>query len=306
MMNALESSEPIRRYLPLLWEREEAAIAAAQSLYRGPKEMPLAVKQEQNWAVDTFLATLLRQNPKKPKYLRYQRQAVITAAIHAIHQLENQPNLLLTYVMVSLFPALYVADPKLAETLCHTLVVLYHKEAFFLAPKPQVYWLEWTFRHALLTQHPQDLTVLWQQLDADDPIAREAARCALQWLRAVHATQHLLFGLHYVKDHALRMNVVGMLEEIAEPQVLMALARLHRETAETDWPLSRRIARAVHIIAQQNAAPNPLTLLRPADPPDSFADLLHPAISGAYGGKETSRTSLLRSADEPSDREKSL
>src|SRR5579875_2179985 len=75
---------------------------------------------------------------------------------------------------------------------------------------------------------------------------------------------------------------------------------------ETDWPLSRRIARAVHIIAQQNAAPNPLTLLRPADPPDPFADLLHPAISGAYGGKETSRTSLLRSADEPSDREKSL
>jgi len=294
----------IKPALSLLWGDEENMLTVAKILYRSPREVPLALEGEQNWAVQTFLTFLQQEAPQKPKD-NLRRWEVVTSAItRTIIQAESNSSSLLLSLMVTLFPALYVADPKLAETLCQALVMLYHKEAFFLSPKPQVYWLEWTFRHALLTQHPQDLTVLWQLLDADDPIAREAARCALQWLRAVHATTHLLFGLYYVKNHALRMNVVSMLEEIAEPQVLMALARLHRETAETDWPLSRRIARAVHIIAQQNATPNPLTLLRPADPPDSFADLLHPAISGTDGGKEASRTELLRSAIEPSGNEK--
>ncbi|CEK16397.1 hypothetical protein [Chthonomonas calidirosea] len=303
-MRANAPSDPVRRYLPLLWEREERAFAVAQNLYRAPNEIPFAVQQEQDWAVHTFLDTLFQRNPQKPKYPRYQRQAVITAVIHTILLIGNRPNL--TYMMVTLFPAMYVADSQLAEALCRTLVMLYHKEALFLSPKPQIYWFEWTFQRALQTQHPQDLIVLWQMLGADDPITRQAAHCALQWLRTVHATAHLLFGLHYVKDHALRMILVNMLEEIAEPQVLITLARLHRETAETDWPLSRRIARAVHTIAQQNAAPNPLTLLRPADPPASFADLLQPAIAVNTAVTEASRTELLRSAGEPSNRKRGL
>ena len=66
-----------------------------------------------------------------------------------------------------------------------------------------------------------------------------------------------------------------------EPSAIPSLTRLHRETATTDWTLSRQIARAIRVIEKQNAGGNHRTLLRPAiTPPVQDTYLMRP-VPGA-------------------------
>lgn len=258
------------------WGTGYQARAAAQTLYQVLLPCPFPLDSEREWAIATFLNAIVSESPTCPKTVALQRLVLIHAMVRTLHLAQTERPLCPSRLTVALWPLTTLPSPESARALCDLLVFLYHRSVLFTYPKPQVYWLEQVFQKALCAQKAPHLLPFWQLINTADPLAREAFYHALNWLRAGHAVAHLLFGLQTLADHALRMTLVNLLEEIAEPQSLLPLVRLHKETAETDWPLSRRIARAVQLIAHQNASPNPTTLLRPAARPEYWDHLLQP------------------------------
>ena len=87
---------------------------------------------------------------------------------------------------------------------------------------------------------------------------------------------------------------MDILEQIGEPSALPALMRLKKQTAQTDWPLSRHIGRAIKIIERHDRNLNYTNLLRSSEaPPVNPAELLRPA-SAAQSDAERNRSELLR------------
>lgn len=144
--------------------------------------------------------------------------------------------------------------------------------------KPQLWILRASLAQTLAVLPTDTMQPFWDGLQSRNPMMQRAMTLGLEFLRTAHAVPHLLYGLEYTHIHATRAAIVDCLEEIADPHTLSTLARLRRETAGSDWTLSRQIARTMRVIEQQNPGAHVRTLLRPSDtPPDYDSLLLRPA-----------------------------
>lgn len=161
----------------------------------------------------------------------------------------------------------------------------------YLSP-PQLLTIEKVLALTVAALPPDEMTVFWQGLKSEDGMRRSAMLLGLRYLRSAHSVPHLLHGLEHLADHAARAAIVDCLEQIGEASALDTMARLRRETAETDWTLSRHIARAIRVIEQQNQGRLHQTLLRPASAPREAERLLRPASLG-----EPDIDALLRAAE---------
>ena len=145
--------------------------------------------------------------------------------------------------------------------------------------KPQLWTLRTALAQTLAALPPDTLGPFWDGLQSRNPMMQRAMSLGLEFLRSAHAVPHLLHGLEQARDHATRAAIVEALEQVADPHALSALARLRRETAGSDWTLSRQIARTIRVIEQQNPGAHVRVLLRPSDtPPDYDSLLLRPAL----------------------------
>lgn len=139
-----------------------------------------------------------------------------------------------------------------------------------------------TLINALMALPPDALDVFWELLQSENAVIRSAMLPVLERFTASHAIGHLLTGLRRSRAHPLRMTIVELLEQIAEPDSIPVLREVQRQSAYTDWPLSRRIARALHVIERQNRHTQQRTLLRASDMPLQTDTLLRTS-----GGAET-------------------
>ncbi len=125
---------------------------------------------------------------------------------------------------------------------------------------------------------PDDLGFFWKTLREGDPMHRHAMLHGFAFFRSSHAVPHLLEGFARSPEHAIRAAIVDCLEQIGVPEALPTLIELKRETAYTDWTLSRHIARAIRVIEMHNRDHLHRQLLRPTStPPEDRRGLLHPA-----------------------------
>lgn len=144
--------------------------------------------------------------------------------------------------------------------------------------KSQLWILRTALARTLAAQPVETMQPFWDGLQSRDPMMQRAMSLGLEFFRTTHALPHLLHGLETAHQHATRAAIVDCLEQIADPHTLSALARIRRETAATDWTLSRQIARTIRVIEQQNRTAQVRTLLRASDtPPDYDSLLLRPA-----------------------------
>lgn len=162
--------------------------------------------------------------------------------------------------------------------------------------KPQLWILRTALARTLAALPPDTLGPFWDGLQSRDPMMQRAMSLGLEFLRSAHAVPHLLHGLQHTRDHATRAAIVEALEQIADPHALSALARLRRETAGSDWTLSRQIARTIRVIEQQNPGAHVRILLRPSDTPPDYDSLLLRPVSNAPADPQSSpdHNALLR------------
>ena len=165
--------------------------------------------------------------------------------------------------------------------------------------KPQLWILRTALAQTLAALPPDTLGPFWDGLQSQDTMMQRAMTLGLEFLKSAHAVPHLLVGLDRTRDHAVRASIVECLEQIGDPHALPTLARVRRETAGTDWTLSRQIARAIRVIEQQNPGAQVRVLLRPSDTPPDYDDLLLRPAANAPEDTATppDRAALLRPAD---------
>jgi hypothetical protein len=117
----------------------------------------------------------------------------------------------------------------------------------------------------------------WERLTSEDRNMRQAMRQGLEYLRSEHALPHLLRGLEILSDHEIRSAIVDCLEQIGDARAIPLMTRLQRETAYTDWTLSRHIARVLRVIEIRNRSNPHRFLLRPSSIQNDPNSLLRPA-----------------------------
>ena len=162
--------------------------------------------------------------------------------------------------------------------------------------KPQLWILRTALGRTLAALPVETMQPFWDGLQSRDPMMQRAMNLGLEMLREAHSLPHLLHGLEATQQHSTRTAIVNSLEQIGDPHSLGVLTRVRRETATSDWTLSRQIARTIRIIEQQNRGAQVRTLLRPSDtPPDYDSQLLRPA-ENADSLTPTDQEALLRPA----------
>jgi hypothetical protein len=175
------------------------------------------------------------------------------------------------------------------EELCLWLLD-YHRGRFAELPLPVRNAIADGVSGALAHLPAGSLRPFWDRLSGADALARNAMLIGLDAICAAHASAHLLAGIEQCTDHRTRSLIVDCLEEVGDPEAIPGLARLHRETAQSDWTLSRKIDRAIRAIDHRNLGGDGRTLLRPtglledgdlvrpaSDADSSDKELLHPA-----------------------------
>lgn len=206
------------------------------------------------------------------------------------------------YLTVALRPVRRLRAGSLTPILCTALCDyqrgLWHPHL----TKSQLNTLLTALRKTLAALPPEQMHAFWEGLQNPDPMVHSAMLLGLELLSSTHSVPHLLNGLEQSKDHAIRSAIINRLEKIADPRALAPLMRLRRETAQTDWPLSRDIARAIRVIEHQNRNQSFRTLLRPAAAsPESAHSLLRPAQDTAPNARrQQDRRDLLR-PEEPEE-----
>ncbi len=138
---------------------------------------------------------------------------------------------------------------------------------------------------------PDDLGFFWKTLREGDTMHRHAMLHGFSFLRSSHSVPHLLEGFRRSPEHTIRAAIVDCLEQIGVPEALPMLIELKRETAYTDWTLSRHIARAIRVIEMHNRNHIQQQLLRPTSPPpQDDRGLLRPALDNEIEQKELLRS----------------
>ena len=203
---------------------------------------------------------------------------------------------------VALRPIRILHLGELTEDVCQTLYDFYRGRWTAKLSRPDHYTIQTAIATTLVAIPPHQLAPFWNHLQKGKPLMQRAMRPGLEYLRAGHAVSSLLCGLTICTDHALQGAIVDCLEQIASPECLPILHRLRRETATTDWTLSRHLARAIAVIERQNIGQYARILLRPTTAlPEDPESLLRPFSEDAR--REWERQTLLRlqTAETPQD-----
>ncbi len=228
----------------------------------------------------TFLWQLLvRRAPNMPMTFAARYRALVAAVwalLRAVRETPAEP-FVEEFLAVALRPVRRLGIGTLTPEICTTLYD-YHRGVW--APhltRPQLHVIENALSLTIASLPPEALLAFWNNLQSSDPMMHGAMLLGLKSLRSAHAVAHLLHGLEHSSDHGTRSVIVDCLEQIGEPAAIAPLARLRRETANTDWTLSRQIARAIRAIEGQNRNQQHRTLLRPVYASlDSDDSLLRP------------------------------
>ena len=282
--------------LPLLWsERLSLALETAGALYTPDDDARLAHQETEEKVILHFWRLLIKAAPRLPE-LPEARYRIVVQTIQRILTIVRQTPTDVAaeeFLAVALRPIRKLALGGLTDDVCAALIDYRRGHWTPYLNRPQLHVIETALARTVAALPPDDMEPFWENMHSSDPMARSAMLLGLRFISTAHAVPHLLHGLERSHDHALRAAIVDHLEEIAEPSAIPTLTRLHRETATTDWSLSRQIARAIRVIEKQNAGGNHRTLLRPAITPAMTDNLLLRPVRGA---NPTDAADLLRPA----------
>ena len=290
-------------WMRLFWASEmRVGLGTAEQFYEEEEE-PFRPEVIQNLATE-FLQVLRADTPQLPATPVARYEAVVKAIERVLHRVRTTPAepFIEEKLAVALRPVRKLQLGALTPEVCAVLYDFHRGIWTVHLTKPQ----RWTIRIALmqtLAALPAEaMTVFWENLDGSQPMLSEAMGVGLELLTTAHAVPQLLHGLEQSHNHDNRTLIVNCLEQIADARALETLHRLRRETAHTDWTLSRQIARTIRVIEQQNRDQNSRTLLRPTQAPEHpDSTLLRPATDTAQTiaqRQETTNPTLLRPVGE--------
>ena len=285
-------------YLPQLWDASlSASMAAALMAYRSDGGDSIRVEEPTNQTAMEFRRLLIADNPQLPETTAGIYMAVVRAAWQILRRarLDRQNPHWIAYFLVALRPVRRFQAGILTAEICAALHDFCWNGAIVKLKKPDRYRLEDALALTLAALPAGELGLYWENLQSDNPQIRQSMRYGLKFFRSAHAAPHLLATLEKVRDHDIRAEIVDILEQIGEPSAIPVLTRLKKETAVTDWPLSRQIGRAIKVIERQDRNLHYGTLLRPSEaPPTIVKELLRPAGFTPFHA-ERDRAELLRS-----------
>ena len=308
--------------------------AAAASL---PKVM--AIKELRRIYVDAaaleFRRILLTDTPTMPKKTAEQRHAVVRAiwqnlrrtrlgeerphllndlsdanAVYAsglpveeipsrLDDLKSNKSIWAARLIIAMQPVRLLRTGMMTIEICAALHDFRWNSAMVALSKPDRHAVEEALAITLAALPPDEMKDYWKNLQSGNPRIRQSMRLGLKFFRSAHAVPHLLATLEHVEDHDIRAEIVDILEQIGEPSALPVLMRLKKQTAQTDWPLSRHIGRAIKIIERHDRNLNYTNLLRSSGaPPANPDELLRPA-SAAQFDAERDKGELLRPENKP-------
>lgn len=296
--------------LQLLWgERLSDALRTAEALFASDTDQePMIQEGLEARLAAMFWRQLTRQCHRMPEtpFARYDAVlATLNLMLWTIRQSVTVP-FVEEYVAVTLRPVRRLRAGALTEEVCAALIDFHRGVWTPHLTKPQLHILQVALAKTIADLPPDEMTEFWERLHSEDASIRRAMLLGLEFLRSAHAVPHLLHGLNTCPDHATRSAILNCLEEVADPRAIAPLTELRRETALSDWTLSRHIARVLRVIEQQNRGLSHRTLLRPSQTPSNEeTSLLRPAADAEEIRRkrnETENARLLRPV-EPSDDE---
>ena len=315
-------------YLRQLWDESlTASVDAAAALYQSDNGDPIQNETLLNEIVLQFRRDLLTGTPRLPETEGMIYIAIVGAVWRTLRQarerlmrspfdqenatgfrkdfsseemlswwknIETDKVTAAESLLLALRPVRRLEAGVMTAEICVILRDFHQKHALLQLKKPERYYIENALALTLAAQPPDQLYAFWKYLQSDNPQIRQSMRFGLKFFRSAHAVPHLLTTLENVQDHDIRAEIVDILEQIGEPSALPVLARLKKETALTDWPLSRHIGRAIKIIERQDKNRPYGTLLRSSEaPPAIERQLLRPARAAQLDA-ERDRDELLR------------
>ncbi len=291
-------------YLPELWNASlDTSIAAALMAYRSDGDDSIQASEPLHETAMQFRRFLIADKPQMPQTAAGVYLAVLSAAWRVLRRarLDRQNPHWIAYFLIALRPVRRFQAGVLTAEICAALHDFLWDSRVAKLNKPDRYRLEDALAMTLAALPPGELIPYWQNLTSDNPQLRQSMRYGLKFFRSAHAVPHLLTTLENVPDHDIRAQIVDILEQIGEPSAIPVLMRLKKQTALTDWPLSRHIGRAIKVIERQDKNHHYGTLLRPSEaPPAIEKELLRPAGSANLDA-ERDRADLLRPNGTPTN-----
>jgi hypothetical protein len=265
-----------------LWSQKlSEALAAAETLYAPAHDGNLARPETQEKVELHFWRILMKFMPVMPETPEARYRAVVFTIARILRAVRATPTDMFAeeYLAVALRPVRRLSLGALTDEVCAALIDYHRGQWNPHLTRSQLYIIEVALAKTVAALPPDNMEPFWEHLLSADPVARGAMLLGLRHLSEAHAVRQLLHGLEELSDHATRAAIVDHLEKMAEPSAIPTLIRLRRETANTDWTLSRQIARAIRVIERQNDSGQHRVLLRPATaPPDEDRSLLRPMI----------------------------
>lgn len=283
--------------LQQLWSPTlSTALAAADALYAPNTGAESVLPEHTAMVCREFwrhLTQRQKQMPSTPETRFYAVEMVVGRILRTVRESPHAAHFIEEYLAIALRPVRALRLGALTPEVCAALYDYYRGVWTPHLTKPQLHLLQTALAQTLAALPPDQMQAFWDGLQSEDPMRRRAMLLGLEFLRSAHAVPHLLRGLEQSRDHGVRSLLVENLEVIADPTALPTLIRLRRDTAHSDWTLSRLIARAIRVIEHQNAGRHHRTLLRAAtSPPDPDESLLRPAADAL--DPNTDRTTLMR------------
>ena len=262
-----------RLYAPLAGEPADPAEAAAEFA----REFSLRLK---------------RDCPQIPLETDTQRHALVTLAgsILRRERTVTPPQFRHLRYLAALRPVRRLSAGELTPEICAGLYD-YHRGVWEgRLSRYELYCVRVGLAQTLADFPPDGIGLFWKTLREGDPMHRHAMLHGFAFFRSAHAVPHLLEGFRTSPEHNVRAAIVNCLEQIGVPTALPTLRELKRETAYTDWTLSRHIARAIRVIEMHSKDHAHHQLLRATNaPPSDNRGLLRPASE-----LDADRASLLR------------
>ncbi len=274
-------TSPLDALLFRLWDDDPGVARLAASTLYAPRDKNDQLRTETEAAlIEEFLRRLYGLTPSQPIPATERIDAVSRAARTLIKTLQIDPRIpfLEERAAFVLRPIGKLTGWWQADVVCELLYDLYRGIWAPHLTKPQGWSLRDSIARALCTLRSEILTPLWNGLESDDALRRGAMLLGIEFLNEAHAIPSLLYGLGYSRNHVVRSRVVNYLEQIGDASSLPRLAQIRRETAYSDWTLSRQIARAMRVIERSSQDSAHRILLRPAlAPTEAEYMLLRPA-----------------------------
>ena len=281
-----------------LWSPSlSAALTVASELFAPATPDPDSPGRVESHVSAEFWRLLTSRQKRVPATPLARYQCVVATVWRLLRTMRQSPSapFVEEHLAVALRPVRLLRAGMLTPEVC---AALYDFHRGLWAPyltKPQLWILRTALAETLAGLPLETMQPFWDGLESRDAMMSHAMTLGLALLREAHAVPHLLRGLEQTHTHAARAAIVECLEEVGDPHALGALARLRRETAGSDWTLSRQIARTIRVIEQQNPGAHVRTLLRASDtPPDYDLLLLRPAEALPDKNAPSDRNSLLR------------